>query len=118
MFIDPSKVQTSCYQECNDSKVPECAKAPGFGLGCLNQRGQAFEKAIVNVRFFPLHDAFPVGLDCAGSIDHGLDTTMRCPEVPALEHEFKEFWCRHFVNFLKVFPDMQGFYGFQIQARH
>ena len=117
MVIELGKIQTTCYQECNDSEVPECAESSGFGLGRLDQRIQPFEKAIVDMRLFPLHNAFPMSLDCASSLNHGLNPAVCRPEVPPFEHGFKEFLRRRFVNLLKILPDMKGLNGFQIQFR-
>ena len=118
MVIEPGKIETACYQECNDSEVSERAEASGFGLGRLNQRIQAFKKSIINMRSFPLHDAFPMSLNCTSGFDHGLNATVRCPEVPLFEHRFKKFRRRRLIDFLKVLPDVKGFNGFQIQLRH
>lgn len=90
MVIEPSKIQMSSYQEYDSSKVSERAKAPGFGLSRLDQRIQTFKQAVINVRLFPLHDAFPVSLDRTSGFDHGANATMRRPEVPFLKHGFKQ----------------------------
>lgn len=118
MFIELSKIQSSCDQEGYNPKISERAKATGFGLSRLNQRVQSFKKAVVNARLFPLHDAFPMSLDRAGGFNHGLHPAMCRPEVPFLKHGFKQFWRWSFVNLLKVFPDVKGFDGFQIHMRH
>ena len=118
MFIEPGKIQTSSYQERDNSKVSECAKAPGFSLGRLDQRIESFKQAVINARLFPLHDTLPVSLDRTGGFDHGRNAAMRRPEVPFPKHGFKQLsgWC--LIDLLKVFPNVQGLNGFQIQLRH
>ena len=118
MVIESSKIQSSCYQEYDNSKVSERTESSGLCFGRLDQRIQTFKQAVINVRPFPLHDALPVSFDRTSGFDHGLNAAMRRPEVPFLKHGFKEFRGWRFIDFLKVLPNMQGFNRFQIQLGH